>query len=236
VVNSEYTARRLEHWRQVLGGRPVPVEVIPIGVDEGVLKHASYELSPFAPARPYFVMLGTIEPRKNHALLLQIWRNYAETLPTGSIPELVLIGRRGWENESIFRMLDRCESVRPHLREMNGVADDELWPLLRGARAMLFPSFVEGWGMPMVEALALGVPVIGSDIPPFREAGQGIPDLLSPLDGHGWSERILEYATDDSSGRARQVARLPLFRPPTWQQHFEKVEAMLGGKALGVIA
>lgn len=236
VVNSEYTARRLEHWRQVLDGKPVPVEVIPIGVDEGVLRHASYDLSPFPPARPYFVMLGTIEPRKNHALLLQIWRHYAETLPPGSIPELVLIGRRGWENESIFRMLDRCESVRPHLREMNGVADDELWPLLRGARAMLFPSFVEGWGMPMVEALALGVPVIGSDIPPFREAGQGIPDLLSPLDGHGWSERILEYATDDSSGRARQVARLPHFRPPTWQQHFEKVEAMLGDKALGVNA
>ena len=109
------------------------------------------------------------------------------------MPELVLIGRRGWDNETVFRLLDRCEALRGHIREMNGVLDDELWPLLRGASAMLFPSFVEGWGMPMVEALSMGVPVIGSDIPPFKEAGQGVPLLLSPLDGKAWAEAILEF-------------------------------------------
>ena len=191
VVNSEYTGRRLEYWRQVLGAPPLPVEVIPIGVDEGVREHSGYDPGVFPPKRPYFVMLSTIEPRKNHALLLAIWRRFSETLPYDEIPELVLIGRRGWENDTVFNLLDRCEALRGHVREMNGVADAELWPLLRGARAMLFPSHVEGWGMPLVEALTLGVPVIGSDIPPFREAGMGVPDLLSPLDGDGWAQRIL---------------------------------------------
>ncbi len=233
VVNSEYTARRLEHWRQVLGGAEVPVEVIPIGVDEGLLDHARYQQPPFVAKRPYFVMLGTIEPRKNHGLLLHLWRHFVETMRPDEIPELILVGRRGWDNESVFRHLDRCESLRGHVREMNGVLDDELWPLLRGARAMLFPSFVEGWGMPMVEALALGVPVIGSDIPPFREAGQGIPELLSPLDGNGWAARVLEYAARGSLARKEQKERLVNFRPPSWERHFDKLAGWIGLKHAG---
>ncbi len=232
VVNSEYTARQLEIWRKILGAPELPVEVIPIGVDPGVLEHAGYDAPVFPPKRPYFVMLGTIEPRKNHALLIHLWRDFVENLPADQIPELVLIGRRGWDNETVFRLLDRCELLRGHVREMNGVLDDELWPLLRSARAMLFPSFVEGWGMPMVEALTMGVPVIGSDIPPFQEAGQGIPTLLSPLDGKGWSEAILDFARDHSPARKTQEQRLGNYRPPTWDQHFAKVAALVGDRAL----
>jgi glycosyltransferase involved in cell wall biosynthesis len=235
VVNSEYTRQRLEHWRLQLGGAEVPVEVIPIGVDEGLRAFANYGFSLFPPKRPYFVILGTIEPRKNHGLLLHLWRHFAATLPAGEVPELVIVGRRGWHNESVTRMLDRSEWLDGHVREMNGVLDDELWPLLRDARAVLFPSFVEGWGMPMVEALALGVPVIGSDIPAFREAGQGVPELICPLDGNLWAERIREYARENSAGRLGQLERLERYSPPTWQRHFAKVEAMLGSEALGLV-
>jgi glycosyltransferase involved in cell wall biosynthesis len=235
IVNSAYTAARLEHWRVNLGAPERPVEVIPIGVDEGVFKHAAYPMSPFPPARPYFVVLGTIEPRKNHALLVHLWRDFAERLPAHQIPELLLIGRRGWDNESLFRQLDRCEHLRGHVREMNGVQDDELWPLLKSARAMLFPSFAEGWGMPLVEALSLGVPVIGSDIPPFREAGQGVPDLISPLDGREWGVRILDYTSNHSAARLAQIQRLEAFRAPTWEEHFNKVLGLLGEAAVLVI-
>ncbi len=232
VVNSEYTRQRLEYWREILDAPKLPVQVIPIGVDEGVLAHASDPATLFPPKRPYFVMLGTIEPRKNHALLIHLWRDFANHLPAEQIPELILIGRRGWDNETVFRQLDRCESLRGHVREMNGVLDDELWPLLRGAKAMLFPSFVEGWGMPMVEALTMGVPVIGSDIPPFVEAGQGVPTLLSPLDGKGWGEAILDFTSDHSPARAAQQERLRHFRPPTWERHFESVSEMVRDPAL----
>lgn len=232
VVNSEYTARQLEHWRKILDAPELPVAVVPIGVDEGVLEYARYETRPFPSKRPYFVVLGTIEPRKNHALIIHLWRDFVAQLPAWEVPELVLIGRRGWENESLFRMLDRCEALRGHVREMNGVQDDELWPMLRGARAVLFPSFVEGWGMPMVEALSMGVPVIGSSIPPFQEAGQGIPTLLAPLDGKGWGETILDFARDRSPARMAQEERLKNYRPPTWERHFEKVAAFLGDHEL----
>ncbi len=234
VVNSEYTRQRLEYWRQQLGGAEVDVEVIPIGVDEGLRMFTRYGSSLFEPKRPYFVILGTIEPRKNHSLLLHLWRDFVATMPAEKVPELVIVGRRGWHNESVTRMLDRSEWLDGHVREMNGVLDDELWPLMRDARAVLFPSFVEGWGMPMVEALALGVPVIGSDIPAFRLAGQGIPELISPLDGNLWAQRIKDYTRADSIGRLEQLERLKRYSPPTWQQHFAKVEAMVGSEALGV--
>ncbi len=232
VVNSEYTAARMDHWREAMGAPELPVAVIPIGVDPGVLAHANGQTSPSPSPRPYFVMLGTIEPRKNHALVVHLWREFAETLPPGDIPELCIIGRRGWENEALFRILDRCEALRGHVREMNDVPDAELWPLLHRARAMLFPSFVEGWGMPLVEALAMGVPVIGSNIPPFLEAGQGIPTLLSPLDGNGWSEAIREYSRDGSPARLAQMERMKNYRPPTWDGHFAKLAAFLDEPSL----
>lgn len=232
VVNSEYTARRTDYWREMMGAPALPVAVIPIGVDPGALVHASVAAEQVPPRRPYFVVLGTIEPRKNHALLVHLWREFTETLPPEEVPELLIIGRRGWDNESLFRILDRCESIRGHVREMNRVLDHELWPLLRGARAILFPSFVEGWGMPMVEALGMGVPVIGSDIAPFQEAGQGIPTLLSPLDGNGWREAILGFSRRESPARLAQMERLKNYRPPTWDAHFRKLADFLGEPAL----
>ena len=227
VVNSAYTARQLESWRKILNAPQVPVEVVPIGVDPGVLLHTANDISLFPPKRPYFVVLGTIEPRKNHALLLHLWRDFAENLPADQVPELLLIGRRGWDNETVFRLLDRCGPLRGHVREMNGVQDDELWPLLRGAQAMLFPSFVEGWGMPMVEALSMGVPVIASDIPPFREAGQGIPLLHSSVDGKAWAASILEFCSAQCPQRVQQVEALRNFHPPTWHDHFLRVNSFL---------
>ncbi len=232
IANSQYTAARLEHWRNLLGAPERPVAVLPIGVDEGLVSHAAALPSTVDDGRPYFVVLGTIEPRKNHLLLLHLWRELSETMPASEIPRLLVIGRRGWENESVFRMLDRCDTLKPHVVEMNSVGDEQLWPLLRKARAMLFPSFVEGWGMPMVEALALGVPVIASDIPAFREAGAGIPDLLSPLDGGAWRRAALDFASPASEARATQLALLANYHPPTWSDHFANLLDWLGPDSL----
>lgn len=227
VVNSEYTRDRLEHWRNRLGERELPIEVIPIGVDPSLLAHVHDSDAPAVAKRPYFVILGTIEPRKNHALLLEAWRKLAETLPKDRIPELLIIGKRGWENNDVFHDLDHCGVLREHVRELNHVSDNQLWPLLQGARAMLFPSFVEGWGMPLVEAMTLDVPVIASDIPAFHEAGQGVPELISPTSSSDWVDRIMAHINPDCSARSEQKDRLGKYRPPTWSNHFARVEAMM---------
>jgi glycosyltransferase involved in cell wall biosynthesis len=162
----------------------VPTCVALLGVDASPV--------PLRPAiEPYFVCVATIEPRKNHLLLLNIWRRLSER--GGPVPRLVLIGRRGWENENVIDLLDRCPAIRTHVVEEGRVSDDRLHALLGGARALLMPSFAEGFGLPVAEALAAGVAVVCSDLPALREAGGDVPDYLDPLDGLGWLQAVDDF-------------------------------------------
>jgi glycosyltransferase involved in cell wall biosynthesis len=175
---------------------------------------------------PYFVMLGTIEPRKNHWFMLHIWRRLVETLGDQA-PKLVIIGRRGWECENVVDMLERCGPIRGTVIEETECSDHQLRAWLLHARALLFPSFVEGYGMPLVEALTLGVPVLASDLGVFHEIAGDIPDYLDPLDGPGWLKRIRDYSESASKDREAQLLRMASFEAPTWREHFEHVDTFL---------
>jgi glycosyltransferase involved in cell wall biosynthesis len=172
---------------------------------------------------PYFVVLSTIEPRKNHLLLLNLWRRMIETLGPDATPHLAIIGRRGWENENVVDMLERCDSIRGHVHELSGLPDRAVGTLLRNARALLCPSFAEGFGMPVTEALLSGTPVLCSDLPALREAGGSVPDFLDPLDGPRWLAAITDYARDGSPARLRQMERMRDWTPPTWDAHIATV-------------
>jgi glycosyltransferase involved in cell wall biosynthesis len=80
------------------------------------------------------------------------------------------------------------------------------------------PSFAEGYGMPVAEALSVGTPVLCSDIPVLREVGGEVPDYINPLDGPRWKAAILDHAVRGTA-HAAQMARLPRWRAPTWEEH-----------------
>jgi glycosyltransferase involved in cell wall biosynthesis len=224
VVNSAATQAELEPW---LANRPIaaPVSVAPLGVNL-----PEVEAPPVA-LRPYFVVLGTIEPRKNHLLLLNLWRQLAATHGAAA-PRLVVVGRRGWENENVLDMLERCNAIDGLVREAGALPDREVASLLRGSRALLFPSFAEGFGLPLAEALALNVPVIASDLAALREVGRGVPEYLDPLDGAGWRATVLDYARADSPARRAQLGRMAAWGAPRWDEHFKVVDKLLDGLAL----
>jgi glycosyltransferase involved in cell wall biosynthesis len=142
-------------------------------------------------------------------------------------PHLVVIGRRGWENENVIDMIERCRALTGIVEERNVMADDDVRTLLLGARALLLPSFAEGFGLPLAEALALGVPAICSDVVALREVGGDVPEFLDPLDGPAWMAAILDYAQPHSPRRAAQVARLPGWTAPTWPGHMATAMALL---------
>jgi glycosyltransferase involved in cell wall biosynthesis len=179
--------------------------------------------SHFSMNKPYFVMLGTIEPRKNHWLMLHIWREIVEKMGNDA-PLLVIIGQRGWECENIIDMLERCDGIRPYVIEKSTCSDQELSAYLTHAQALLFPSFVEGYGMPLVEALSIGTPVIASNLFVFQEIAGDMPEYLDSLDGKGWMEMIIEYSQPQSAKRLEQIGRIKNFIPPTWNDHFDHVE------------
>jgi glycosyltransferase involved in cell wall biosynthesis len=221
IANSQATLDELGRYA-ALTGRPMPPSV--------VAPLAPPELPAPSTARPleatYFVMLGTIEPRKNHWLLLQLWRKLAERGGERT-PKLVVIGQRGWECENVVDLLERCEPLAGTVTELAACSDADLATWLHHAAALLFPSFAEGYGMPLVEALSRGVPVIASDLPVFREIAGDVPDYLDPLDGMGWMVRIESFADPASPERAAQLKRLAGFSAPTWPAHFETVERFL---------
>jgi len=216
IVNSAATGRSL---RGVFdrAGRAPPVLVAPLGIDLPGLA------MPPAAAENIFVCVGTIEPRKNHLLLLHIWRRLAQN---PSPPRLILVGRRGWENENVIDMIERCAPLQGLVEERRDLSDREMSDLLRGARALLLPSFAEGYGLPLAEALALGVPALCSDLPALREVGGEVPDYLDPLDGPAWLRAILDYTTPDGP-RAAQLARLRTWRAPTWPDHMAAALAFI---------
>ena len=196
------------------------------------------------PQVPYFVILSTIEPRKNHLLLLQLWQRLVESMGDAA-PRLVVIGRRGWENEVVFRLLDRMGGASGgsggsgrsgrsgHVAECAGFDDAALSSLLRGARALLSPSFAEGYGLPVAEALALGTPVIASDIAAHREVAAGRAELLDPLDGAAWQRAIVEHAAEPSPRNVAQRKLAAGFQAPEWGTHFSRALAVLRAAAAG---
>jgi len=223
IYNSRHTARAMAEFAAA-EGQPAPRGLVNLlGVEDAFQPLPAGAL---ATAAPYFVMVGTIEPRKNHLLLLHLWRQLAQELGPAT-PRLVLVGRRGWENENVLDLLDRCPALTGHVLECNHLSDQQLKRLLAGARAMLLPSFAEGFGLPLAEAMAMGVPVIAADLEVFHEIAGDLPRTLDPTDGPGWRQVILDYARPDSAARAAQIARLEGFRSPTWDSHFAATDALL---------
>ena len=180
--------------------------------------------SPPPGERPYFVCIGTIEARKNHRLLLDLWQRLTVELGDAA-PLLRLIGQCGFGSE---RIADSLQALRGRVIEHRDLPDAAMASVLHGARALLLPSLAEGFGLPVIEALALGVPVLCSNLPALREAGGGMPDYLDPTEDAAWHRAILDYA-ENSPARQAQLARLADWRLPTWTAHFSIVERLITG-------
>jgi glycosyltransferase involved in cell wall biosynthesis len=204
------------------GGHTPSVLVSPFGIDPPEVTADG----PPLPEAPYFVCVGTIEPRKNHLLLLNLWRRLAEERGPRA-PRLVLVGQRGWDTGDVIDMLDRCPALRGIVIERAHVPDAEMTRLVKGSRALLLPSFAEGFGFPMVEALGVGVPALCSDLAALRENGGDVPEYLDPLDSRGWRDAILDYSSDTSPRREAQISRLAGWKTTGWQDHFAAVDALI---------
>jgi len=210
----------LEEAKHTFQGWGAELEVLvnPLGV------HAISNVDPIRSERPSFVILGTIEPRKNHALLLDVWEEFGD-IPEPMRPILHIIGRRGWLNDALFARLDRSPLMGRDVIEHGSLPDDEVAKYLRGADALLFPSFVEGYGLPLLEALSIGLPTLVSDLPVFRELAGALSLYLNPHDVNDWRKAIMKQAKQGKPG-TRPMDGRP-FELPDWTSHFARLERHL---------
>ncbi len=136
--------------------------------------------------KPYLLYLGTIEPRKNVIGLVHAYAALAKRHPNiiGDT-ELVLAGARGWKSEHVFKAIDHAnrnfDTSGPRIEVLGYVPENEKPALIAHATAFVFPSFYEGFGLPVLEAMNLGVPVITSNVSALPEiAGRGAALLIDP--------------------------------------------------------
>jgi len=224
IATSNCTAQRIAAEFISQNRRRPPIHVQPLA---SPLEHVRTLVSsdPKLAASPYFVVLATIEPRKNHLMLFNVWR--ALVAADANAPKLVCVGQCGWNNADTVGILERSAALRPHVRAITGLSTPALRSLLKNARALLMPSFAEGYGMPLVEALTLGVPAICSDIPVFREVTQGCATYLSPLDGVAWRDTIRRFVSDDR-GICEEASKLArAFKAPNRADYFAGIESFL---------
>jgi len=118
--------------------------------------------------RPIYLMVSTIEPRKNHSYLLDAFEQlWGQDQNIG----ICFVGKIGWKTEQLIDRVRQHPQLNTHLFMWNDLTDRELEYCYMNARSLVFPSYVEGFGLPLVEAMQRGLPVMASDIPVFREIG-----------------------------------------------------------------
>jgi glycosyltransferase involved in cell wall biosynthesis len=217
IVSSGAVSRDLRDYAERLRLPRPPIVVAPLA--GAALRR---DVRPPAGDSDYFLCVGTIESRKNHALLLQVWQRMRASMGAAA-PRLVIVGHWGTGVAALREALAASDMVGGLIEIVGDCGDEALARLMLGARAVLMPSLAEGFGLPMTEALSLGVPVIASDLPCFHEVGQGIPCLLDPHDVAAWEARIVALDAA-ASRRLRRIDTMRGYCPPTWQEHFEQVE------------
>ena len=222
LANSQYTATQVELWAARAGVRlngpvrPVPIgtgfggEPIPVGATLGLPRPGSYIL-----------FVSTLEARKNHTLLVRVWRRlleeeFAGKRPAGSVPDLVFAGRVGWLVDDLMQQLENSSWLDGRVRLLRDPSDAELRALYEGALFSIFPSLYEGWGLPVTEALAFGVPVLCSSATALPEAGGDLARYFDPEDAGGCCRAVAALIDDRAELEAWRADVRTRFRPTPW--------------------
>ncbi|MBI5852759.1 MAG: glycosyltransferase family 4 protein [Planctomycetes bacterium] len=204
VVCPTHAAAHDAHER--LGVAEAKLRVVPFGADHSL---ATATAAPPFGGDDYVLMLGTIEPRKNHLRAIAAWRALAQPRP-----RLVVVGRAGW----------RCDAAVAALRDAV-LHDGALWfcdaddstlaVLLAHARVLLYPSLLEGFGFPPLEALRCGVPVVAGDTAALRETCGDAATFCAPRDVDSIREALHVALSSDAltaAAHARRQAQAARFR------------------------
>ncbi len=215
-ASAEATALEIKGALAAVGPRP-DVAVVPFGLD---LVRPDPHLR--LPPSPFFLAVGTIEPRKNYALLARTWGLLLKAM-ADKTPRLVIAGQMGWNDGGLKAALRSIPEAAQLIDIRADLTDGQIATLMQAAAGLLQPSRIEGFGIPVFDAATRGTPIICSDLPVYREFLKDLPIYADPDDPYQWEKHVEQLADKCMNGPIRSTAQR--FRPPSWDAHLDSVLA-----------
>ena len=225
ICNAEATKAALHTLCDTLDMRTPNCTVVPLGADfakkSADTDDADTELLEQLPQYRYLLMVGTIEPRKNHRLLLD------------AVPQLakrgikvVFAGRIGWNMDEFAKEMAKHPEKGHNFFFAQGPTDATIQALYRNALAVAFPTKNEGFGLPIVEAYLHGTPVLATDIPVLREVGGSLADYFDNTSVDSLLAAVDRLTADENAYRQKRE-QIAAYRPRTWDTAADEMTAAL---------
>ncbi|WXL28077.1 glycosyltransferase family 1 protein [Ectopseudomonas mendocina] len=214
ITDSQFVANELSHYYSV---SPDRISIAHLGYAERFHPRTSNYLESFTTrlslkARHYLICVGTLEPRKNLPLALDAYNRLPEAVRQRY--PLLIAGMAGWKEQALSQPL-KAAINRGNVRLLGYLDDDTLAALLAGARMLLFPSLYEGFGLPVLEAMASGVPVILSPHAAMPEVA-GNAGIYADQSAEDWRDAILRLIDDDLEWELRRNQGLQQAQQFSW--------------------
>lgn len=210
ITVSQATARDLQEWLDIPDDR---IQAIPLATSGKVERVEGKSLDVFRMKwnidRPYVLAVGTLEPRKNLPTLLRAFAKIKDDIDH----QLVLVGPEGWLTGELKSTLEEL-NLGDRVRLTGFVSDEELGGWYSGADLFAFPSYYEGFGLPSIEAMRCGAPVLAADNSAFPEVIGQAGVMIPAVDVKAWSDSMLDLLTDEGKRetlRQRGFTRANLF-------------------------
>lgn len=223
LVTSNTTKGYIDALCDDLNVEKKEIRIVPLGGDFGVHPdkkdgHISEEIKKIAGRGHYLLMVGTVDPRKNHKLLLNAYDVGLKELGVN----LVIAGYRGWNVDALFERMESHEDYGHGIFYINGASDEEISYLYEHCYALAYPSYIEGYGLPLMESFVRGVPVLAADTAINMEIGQDYAVYFKQDHPEELVKTVKELLECPEAYQALKD-KTKEFVPPTWEMTAEGI-------------
>lgn len=192
------------------------------------------EINESKPVRPdnkniipgkFIICVGTIEARKNH---IGLYLAYKMAHKKGiDLPNIVIVGRRGWHADDVYNNITRDIEISNKFILLHDASDRELEWLYENALFSVYPSFYEGWGLPVAESLRNGLPCLASNASSIPEIGGGLVEYFSPYSPEQIMQKIEFYYHDTISLDKKRKIIKSKYSPTSWDETYKQLLKIL---------
>jgi glycosyltransferase involved in cell wall biosynthesis len=214
-TNSRYSRSALIDFSAQSGWRLSRVEALQLGSDLANQPTAEISSATILPVR-YVLFVSTIEIRKNHRLLVRVWKRLLERHGADLVPNLVFAGKIGWLVDGLLANLEASEYLNGKITLLPGLSDAELQQAYHSCLFTVFPSLCEGWGLPIAESLAHGKLCVASNRTSIPEVGGDLVDYFDPSNEDDALAKIERPLIEPGYLASRETRLRAAYRPRTW--------------------